>query len=68
VYPVGGMGVFEAGAHPGSRLGSAYWTDPSHQLFFIYGGAKADQNVIRDRKVVMYVVGTLISPFCCLAL
>lgn len=55
VYPTGGIGVFEAGAHPGGRVGSAYWTDPTRQFFFIFSGEKADQYVHRKSRNLLGV-------------
>lgn len=35
----GTQGQFAAGNTPGQREGFAYWSDPTHQLFFLFGGA-----------------------------
>lgn len=35
----GTQGQFSASNTPGARTGFAYWTDSTHQLFFLFGGA-----------------------------
>ncbi len=39
------VGTLSATTHPGARYSPAYWTDPSRQIFYLYGGAEKDGSV-----------------------